>query len=206
MQMPSDMLHPAQVLERRARVDELLAGGSPAELARRIVAGEPWLCTALGVDMAEWTREVLESAQRPLSASLYLVGSAAVGFSLSPQKAGREFRMAGLGEGPSDLDVAMVDPGLFEDSWNAMIHHEVVGGPRYLEDSHRIRVYWGRIDDRVIPRRSTPRTRARQVVDAVRRSKQFRGYPASLRVYRRSDDLINYMTNGLRVLQRSLQG
>src|SRR5579864_7616044 len=46
--------------------------------------------------------------------SIYIVGSAATGFSLSPLKPGRPFRqLGGADEQTSDIDIALIDSSLF---------------------------------------------------------------------------------------------
>jgi hypothetical protein len=93
---------------------------------------------------------------------------------------------------------------MFEHSWNAMVANELVYGSNYLVQDDRIRIYWGRVDDHRIPKGSRPRREARKLIDALRRTKTVRGYPASLRVYRREEDLLNYLVNELRKLKREI--
>ena len=190
--------------DRIKRARAFLTSDSASALARQIVESEPWLCAELGVDFCEWADSTLRRAGRPTASRLFILGSAALGFSLSPTTVGRPFRKYEDSDRPSDLDLAIVDSSLFIMSWESMVQNEVLQGPRYLRDEDKIRIYWGRIDDHRIPMRSEPRTAARRVVDAARRSKQFRGYPASLRVYRRKDDLLHYYAHNIRFLRRAV--
>lgn len=186
------------------RVRKFLSSGTASELAASIMGKEPWLCRELKVDFTNWATSTLSDAQRPSSAKLFLLGSAAIGFSISPTKPGRPFRKLGSTSASSDLDLAIVDPDFFVSCWDSLVQREVVEGPRRFTNNQRAKVYWGRIDDWILPKRTPPRTDARRVVDAVRRSEPFRGYPASLRVYRREADLSNYLTHHLKSLKREL--
>ncbi len=180
----------------------LLADG-PKQLADRIVNADPWLCGQLGVNWSSWSRQLLLD-RGFANASLHLVGSAAIGCSLSPENAGRPFRFLGGLEKPSDLDIALVDTGLFQSCWDEMVRFERQAGPTYLNGSDREHVYWGRIDDYRVPHRTAPRAAVRALLDACRRAQEFRGYPATLRVYRRLDDLSHYVLRGLNHLGRTI--
>lgn len=186
----------------RARVAAFLSDDT-AVLADRVIGPEPWLCRELGVDLPKWSRELL-AAHGLTKASLSIIGSAATGFSLNPENAGRPFRkVGGVGE-PSDLDVAVVDEGLFVSCWESMVGFERTGGPSHIAEHDRSHVYWGRIDDYVVPPRTAPRVLVRRLLDSVRRVPGFRGYPANIRVYRRREDLFHYVIRGLQALSRSL--
>ncbi len=169
------------------------------------MTGNPWLCDQLGVDWREWSRTLLDG-HGYTDATLHLVGSAATGFSLSPEKAGRPFRRLGGVGAPSDLDIALIDGDLFRSCWNEMVSWErSSGGASYLLGHDRERVYWGRIDDHRVQNRSAVRIKVRMLIDACRRSSEFRGYPASLRVYRRQEDLVHYVVRGLQALGRTVR-
>lgn len=191
------------MIANRGRVAAFLAEDT-AVLAERILTQNPWLCEQIGVHWNSWSRALLDS-NGLRSASLHLLGSAAIGFSLSPEKAGRQFRQISGTELPSDLDLAVVDDGLFRSCWDEMVAFERLGRSTYLNESDREHVYWGRIDDYRIPSRSPAKTQARTLIDSCRRSPEFRGYPASLRVYRRWNDLFYYVVRGLQALGRTIR-
>jgi len=77
--------------------------------------------------------------------AIVLVGSAATGFSLNPNRALRPFTAA------SDIDVAVVSPHHFDIVWRWLrnLGAERYGYPRYVQDQiddHRERLlYWGAI-------------------------------------------------------------
>lgn len=80
------------------------------------------------------------------------------------------------------------------------------GSHPYIGDPIRARVYWGRIDRHTLPERTAQRVRLRNLVNAVTQSREFRGYPASIRVYRRRDDLLGYLEHSINFLSRSISG
>lgn len=192
----------SDALTSRARVRSFLSGDL-LDLAGRVVTENPWLFVQLGVDLQSWSKAFLNGVGLS-SASLHVVGSASVGFSLSPEKAGRPFRRVGGMNPPSDIDLAVIDKKLFTECWNEMLHHERLGQPRYLHDSDRIHVYWGRVDDRRVPHRASSRRLMRTLTDSVRRSAECRGYPMSIRVYRREEDLTYYLVDRLRHLRSEI--
>ena len=191
----------AEARHRRARVKAFLATTSRT-LAERLVNSNPWLCDELGIDLAAWATPMLEAQGLP-QATLHLMGSAATGFSLRTEQAGRPFRQIGDTERPSDLDLGVVDEELFDSCWSAMLQEERGIAP-YLAPRTRAHVYWGRIDNRNLPARVSLRSTLRGLQDAVTRSREFRGYPASVRVYRHLDDLIGYTEHSIQTLVRSI--
>jgi len=174
------------------------------EVARDMVNGNPWLCQQVNVEWASWSSEFLKS-RGMARAGLFLVGSAAFGFSLDPEKAGRPFRRIGGMSRPSDLDLAVTDERLFKECWQDLVADER-GMPVPRRDSrHRAGVYWGRIDGWGLPGRAGSNAQVRALLDAVRRSKEFRGYRVSLRIYRRQEDLHHYLVHMLNALEREIQ-
>lgn len=173
-----------------------------ATVSARITDDTPWLCTELNIDWRSWSKDLLASHNLN-RATLHLIGSAALGFSLSPEKAGRPFRKTGGVETPSDLDLAIVDNALFHSCWDEMVTLERNVRTSQLSQTDREHVYWGRIDDHRVPQRTNARTTVRTLIDKFRRAPEFRGYPASLRVYRRRDDLFHYVFRGLQFLGRT---
>ena len=187
--------------QRRERIQAFLTE-TPKTLAEHLVTSNPWLCEEIGVDFAVWAKPMLR-AHHLSSATLYLVGSAATGFSLRAEQAGRSFRKVGGIKRPSDLDLGIVDEELFDSCWNKMIQWER-GINCYLEALDRAHVYWGRIDRHKLPERAYLRITLRDLQNAVTRSREFRGYPASVRVYRHRDDLLGYLEYSIQVLMRSI--
>lgn len=180
-----------------------LNSGPAEHLADRIIQGMPWFCDQVGIDFHNWSRDILAATGFPKASVLCLVGSAANGFSLSPEKAGAPFRMLQPDIKPSDLDFCLVDPSLFVQAWNSMIREDHLVGLHLRNDSVRGRVYWGRIEQNEIPR--DQRAIMRKLIDAIRRTPEYRGYPASIRLYRRHEDLQGYTVWCLAKLKKAIE-
>jgi hypothetical protein len=169
-------------------------------LAADLLDTNPWLCGELGFIFADWSTRALASAGRP-HAALFLMGSAALGYSLNPTKAGRAFGRLETGR-PSDLDFALVDSQLFDQAWGEMKKDDRLGHSWGITESDRQHVYWGRIAPRAIPNRTRPSREISGLTSAVRRSPEFRGYKASIRLYRERVDLEAYTIWSLASLAR----
>lgn len=185
-----------------ARARSYLQSGALDDLVRDMLDANPWFCERNSVDFSEFTEDLLSEHDRP-HAELFLVGSAALGFSLAPTKAGRRFRPLGGDQPASDFDVAMVDATLFEEIWNSMTQRDREGARWSRERDHR-NVYWGRIDQKRVPRRTSPRRLVLNISSGIRRAEPFRGHSTSVRVYRRRVDLHHYTKDGLRKTARDL--
>src|SRR6266487_4096100 len=73
----------------------------------------PWIFHNDALLYSSWRSAVARGAGVNANA-VYLVGSAATGYSLSPTQPGREFRPLNSTSGrPSDIDIAIVDSQLF---------------------------------------------------------------------------------------------
>lgn len=152
--------------------------------------------------------------------AIYLVGSAATGYSLSPTHPGRAFRpVTSASVRPSDIDIAIVDSKLFELAWNTVIKFDRRGGlsrlirETYGYDPERINsdlsemrrnVYWGAISHAY----AVSGTQFAQVLlllfAATTRSKPFVGHPPKARIYRRREDLVSYHEQSLQVTKENL--
>ena len=179
-----------------------LGSGTVEHLAEQILRGAPWFCEQVGVDFLQWSRDILTAKDFPGTAALHLVGSAANGFSLAPEKAGAPFRMLQMGEKPSDLDFCLVDQQLFMQAWDSIVREDQVLHLNGRFDAVRIRVYWGRIEQSQVPQ--VQRARLRTLIDTIRRTPEYRGYSASIRVYRRRQDLLGYTLWCLAKLKRAI--
>ena len=172
-------------------------------LATGIIDSNPWLCDQVGVQLDVWALPLL--ARHGLTAAtLHLVGSAAVGFSLKAEQPGRPFRRIGGGARPSDLDVAIVCAPLFDDCWSEMANFD--RQTRWTSDPQdRQAVYWGHIDHQHLPDRAQGRRKLQTIANEIRKSVAFRDYPCTIRVYRKRSDLMGYVRHSIFVLERSIR-
>lgn len=186
------------------RVREFFGKRSENEIVRQILSENPWYFENLAIDFTEWAREVVTAFGFNATCKLALVGSGTVGFSLSPTKPGAPFRgLDANAEGsnkPSDLDFALISPELFDKIWSAMVREDALLGAHSRPDNVRIRIYWGRIQDDAVPH--SAKAQVKSFTNLLRRQKACRSRLITLRIYRRSDDLQNYLTWSLNKLMR----
>lgn len=96
-----------------------------AFVEENLLARVPWIfqgdATLFNAWRAAAAREVHIARE-----NVFLVGSAATGFSLSPSKPGKDFRRAvsGASYRPSDLDIAIVDSTFFQEAWNTIVRFD----------------------------------------------------------------------------------
>src|SRR6267142_6305739 len=85
-----------------------------------LFSGIPWIFRDDPTEYPSWRRDCA-SAGNVSPENVFIVGSAATGFSMSPMKAGRPFRPVSRLGPPSDIDLAIVDEDLFTGSWNYLV-------------------------------------------------------------------------------------
>ncbi len=178
----------------------------------RLLNAVPWIFKGNVEAFREWRRGITREAALQEDA-VFVVGSAAVGFSLSPMKPGRPFQVVGLARQASDIDIAIVDDRLFEQCWNTLVRYDRVRAlgaflarpiPQTVEKM-RLDVYWGTVShSNAVPGTDEAR-RLRLLFAATSRRPPFLGHEPRARVYRRLDDLISYHEASLRQLVATLQ-
>jgi hypothetical protein len=186
----------------------LLKSHSDVEIVDQVLLRQtPWLF-ASATDFLQWRRLVAAGFAVKID-SVFVVGSAATGFSLSPYKPGHPFRVStdDLGS-PSDVDLAIVSPALFVSAWDAIVSHDRTRQLRWsFEDHRRVRqnIYWGLVSSDRVPRNTDPSRRMLGALAAAARERPVRGHVLKCRVYRRADDLRAYHIDSLRALRTAVR-
>ena len=189
---------------------------------RHVLNRVPWIFGGDQDAFEAWrTRVGGEAGVNP--GGVFVVGSAATGYSLKPKHAGRLFRPFGAPEpGASDIDIAVVDEGLFLRAWDVLLRVDRSGrlwshvswffkgdSPEnsHRDGVYRIRegVYWGAIGAQFMTRGSSVARAMTSVFSATTRHVPFRGYQPRARVYRRYDDLVGYHIASLRTVVKRLE-
>lgn len=205
--------------------DELLRKIKSAPSARQFVEQEllqpiPWIFEGDEEGYELWRGDVARKAEVDQK-GIFIVGSAATGYSLSPAKPGRLFRAVGLGgDPPSDIDIAIIDENLFFLTWNLIVSLDrgralsrrlshvwtkrrgtFVGQVKHMRES----VYWGTIGHAFVPRGTDIAQRIRMLFAATTRRTPFLGHEAHARIYRRREDLVGYHEWGIGELLDELE-
>lgn len=184
----------------------LLDSATDAQIATRMLTRTPWIFSGDLAAFALWRAAVAEEAACTPE-GVYVVGSSVFGYSLSPLKAGRDFRRGGRPGDRSDIDVVIVSDVLFDDAWNALRIGDAnrsLHGTRETRDRLRTDVYWGFVGNTNVPAGTGPARMLRGAMAATTARPPFRGHTAKARVYRRHDDVIDYHVQSLRSLRKEL--
>jgi hypothetical protein len=209
---------------RRMTKEELLellqrAPSLSAVFNELVVEAVPWIFAGDKAQYDTWRRDAAAAVGLPSNA-IYLVGSAAVGYSLSPFKPGRPFKPVGPAElNPSDIDIAVVDAPLFTGAWDQIVDHDrrralgrIVSEVGYrrgtLSDAMakvRIDIYHGTVTDVYAPPGSLPASQLRTLFAATSRRNPFRGHQPRARLYRRLEDFMKYHEQSLKQLRAALK-
>jgi hypothetical protein len=175
---------------------------------RELLGRRPWIFDS-DASFITWRGTIAAELGCPPD-TVCIVGSAATGYSLSPLKPGRPFRpTSDPGAPSSDIDLALVDAGLFTAAWDVIVLHDRarrLGGSDDARSRTRLDMYWGVVGHRSVPVNTDPARRILTAISAVGRLPPLRGLPVRCRVYRRLDDLRAYHVNSLRQLRFELSG
>lgn len=186
-------------------IQERLAQRGYREVADKAVLNRrPWMF-GTDNDYDTW-KAFIKTVLGDATVEIKIVGSAATGFSLHPDKAGRPFRALGGPEKSSDIDIAIVDARLFKVAWDAVVEADRLISFGGSEDAKRMRrnVYNGFLASRWVPDRTSAAQWLLRIEAAINRAPPFRGYPLRFRAYRRLVDLYAYHTLSLRQLHSTL--
>jgi len=191
----------------RADLRMLLDGMSNEDFVdRELLRPVPWLFREDLGSYNVWRGELAAQA-RVAPDAVFLVGSGATGYSLSPLKLGRDFQPIGGGGPPSDLDLAIIAPDVFILAWETIVQFDRTRRLRFsVEDRARLHqdIYFGFVATRVIPRDTDVARHVHQIRIVGTRLVPLRGHAANLRIYRRLEDLRAYHIASLRAVRREL--
>jgi predicted nucleotidyltransferase len=183
---------------------------------KNLLSRVPWIFSEDEVAYREW-RDAVAREAKVSADGIYIVGSAATGYSLSPLKPGRGFRvLAANRTSSSDVDVAVVDPLLFEGAWETIVRLDRIRGlgrplskgvesARIDRDRMRLNVYWGTISQVYAVLGTTTSRILRSLKAATTRRAPFVGYEINVRIYRRRLDLQSYHEQSLKNLLKVLR-
>jgi hypothetical protein len=187
-------------------------------LAQEEVLHRDPFCFEANLEFYEEIKAHLASELHTTAASIHLVGSGAVGFSLAPQRFPHPFH------GKSDLDFAVVSEKLFDDAWMALLQwghpkrHKVPEQERQWFDERQQEIFWGWLDPSYLRFKSIYQPRLLRDLRSLQ-SRWFetfqslgRLYPGtevaarkvSARLYRSEAHLIQYQAEGMRRLKGRL--
>ncbi len=192
--------------KERNRLKRYLRSRSTEEIVDRLVSDVPWFFRRDPDAYEDW-RQALAQDMPYSPSDVHIVGSAATGFSLNPEKPGRLFKEASHPRGPSDFDVAVVCSSLFVQAWELIVAYDRLGKLGFSIDIRALTrrgVYWGHINPRTIPLGTTPSRLFRAISAIGSRHPRTKGHPVRIRIYRQRGDLRGYQVNSLNGLRANL--
>ncbi len=170
----------------------------------RLLSATPWAFREDPAEYGRWRERLGQDADLDPT-GVFIVGSAATGYSLSPLKLGRDFRPLGAeGSEASDIDLAVVAPPLFFKAWNVIVAYDQDRILGFNPGQIRQQIYWGFVSNVFVPANTEPSRHIRRLLAASARHRPFRGYKVSARVYRRLADLRAYHIFSLRQVRAVL--
>jgi hypothetical protein len=190
----------------RDELKELLGGRDNGDFVdAEILDRRPWIFGA-NDEHASWCASVAAALEIEKD-HIFVVGSAATGYSLSPYKPGRPFRQLTSGADASDIDLAITNEALFEEAWNTIIAFDrrmSLGMAHDERTKMRTDVYWGLVAQRSLPMNTDSARRILTAVAAATSVPPIRGHKVKCRIYRRKNDLRAYHLQSLRQLRAEL--
>lgn len=189
----------------------LLRSFSDEEFAfRHVLEPVPFIFGPSAAGFHTW-REAVASFLQTEPASVFLVGSAATGYSLSPEKPARLFRPITVSapERPSDIDLAIVAPEFFLRTWETLLTHDRRRTLRMRRDQiekMRRYIYFGALFDYTVPANTDAARALRAAVSHTRGTLLMRGHRVTIKLYRTHKDLAAYQAFSIARLRQVLEG
>lgn len=160
------------------------------------------------IDKMDYFKEIVSSNLGINFHSLQIVGSAKIGFSLSPQKVLKPFHNQERGSSSSDIDIAIISERLFLHFWNELRNTEGIYNQfyyKYLTGS----IFRGYINDKNLQKIDGIREEWSNLVSPINVALQDRlrfEHPITYRIYRSWEDLEEYQLIGIEKARSALEG
>ncbi|WP_029069440.1 hypothetical protein [Jonesia quinghaiensis] len=170
----------------------------------KILAGTPrtWQSE---IDYIKWRHQVSVSLGMDAS-SVYIIGSAKLGYSLNPEKKLKVFNEKASDQNVSDLDVAIVSELHFEECWKVM--REIENTFTKADRGYGRRTVFQQCIpvDRLIPHLPFGELWGKSRDSIVRPlGERFQGLELNFRIYRNSSALRSYQLSGVRAIQTEVE-
>jgi len=191
----------------RADAEKLLRGVTDHQVVARLFGTTPWIFQNNTAQYDAWRAAVAATHAAFSPDGVRVVGSSAFGFSLSPTKAGRDFRRTGESYQRSDIDVVLVSESMFIEIWNELLDRERARTLTSTLDSRgkmREDIYNGHVINALIPDGTNASRVVRGAIATTTSVAPFRGHIAKARIYRRLEDAFAYHLWSVGMLRKEL--
>lgn len=151
-------------------------------------------------------KEKIKKSFNLTNEEIIFVGSGKIGYSLSPEKLFRPFRVDNLAGKPSDLDIAIISEDIYHEYWRLFRSSY---SPQYSHTYKYIsrEIYRGYINERNINEIPNCRKNWTNLVRKLRKhlSNEFHfKHEVTYRIYRNKDDFYEYFIQNLIQLKRGV--
>ena len=160
------------------------------------------------IDTIDRFKEIVSTMLNISFHSVQIVGSAKIGYSLSPRKLLKPFHDEDSEGKSSDIDIAIVSERLYQQYWDLLRKEKGIWNRVYYDDLVK-QIYRGYINGSTLQKIDNVREKWNDMTDPVNKKLQFQLsiiHPITYRIYRYWDDLQDYQIYGIRVAKEKLGG
>lgn len=159
------------------------------------------------IDKMDYFKEIVSSNLSISFHSLQIVGSAKIGYSLSPQKLLTPFHDGTSKEPSSDIDIAIVSERLYQMFWDKLRHVKGLWNQRYYDQLTKS-IFRGYINDKDLIKIDGIREEWTEMTSPINVELQDKlgfVHPITYRLYRYWDDLEDYQMYGISKAKKKLE-
>lgn len=156
-------------------------------------------------------REIVSSGLQVNFHSVKIVGSAKIGYSLSPDHVLRPFELSLEEEKSSDIDIAIVSSKMFDYLWEMIRHSKEIYNP--INNAHFIdttkSIYNGYIKEGILYKLKNIKSWWKEKVKPVTEALQYEmaiEHHISYRIYRSWEDIEAYQVRSIHISKKKLEG
>ena len=154
-------------------------------------------------------REIISNGLRVNFHSVKIVGSAKIGYSLSPEHVLKPFEQSLKGE-TSDIDIAIVSSKMFDHLWEMIRNSKDIYSPANKSDfmDTAQSIYNGYIKENILYKLRNVRPWWKQLVKPVTEALQYEmtiEHPISYRIYRSWEDIEAYQVRSINLSKKKLE-
>lgn len=161
------------------------------------------------VDRMDYFKEIVSMGLKISFHSLQIVGSAKIGYSLSPQKLLQPFHDEKPDVPSSDIDIAIVSENLYHKYWNELRMIKGIWWDKYYYNHLTESIFRGYINEKDLLKINELQRKWEELTSPINVTLQDKlgfVHPITYRIYRDWSDLEEYQIIGISKAQRELEG
>lgn len=161
------------------------------------------------VDRMDYFKEIVSKKFRINFHNVQIVGSAKVGYSLSPQKLFAPFHDECPDKPSSDIDIAIISNRLYQEFWDKLRHIKKIRYKKKYYDQLTKSIFRGYINEKDLQEVKELSKEWEEIIRPINLILQDElgfVHPITYRLYRSWEDLEDYQIEGISKSRRSLEG